>query len=103
LKTLGIQRSVAALITYLKNVQESREIEQGSDLRQPEVSIAMRVMREHGWISERDEKGPGKGRPLKVYRLSASIGDIIKHCEEAKLQESAQTMETIHRLRELAA
>jgi predicted transcriptional regulator len=96
---------VAALITYLKNVEEatSREIELGSDLRQPEVSIAMRIMREHGWVSERDEKGPGKGRPLKVYRLSASIEDIIKHYEEAKLQESAQAMEMIHRLRELAA
>jgi predicted transcriptional regulator len=34
---------------------------------------------------------------------TVSIEDIIKHYEEAKLQESAKTMETIHRLRELAA
>jgi predicted transcriptional regulator len=61
----------------------------------------MRIMREHGWVSERDKKGLGKGRPQKVYKLGTSIGDIIKHYEEAKLQESASAMETIHRLKEL--
>ena len=45
LRSLSVPRNVATLITFLANVDEasSREIEMGSDLRQPEVSIAMRT------------------------------------------------------------
>jgi len=103
LRSLGVPRNVATLITYLANVTEasSREIEMGSDLRQPEVSIAMRTLRQNGWIEEREIKREGKGRPMKVYALRATIDDIIKHFEEEKLNESAQAMESIQRLKEL--
>jgi predicted transcriptional regulator len=103
LRSLGVPRNVATLITFLANVNEasSREIEMGSDLRQPEVSIAMRTLRDNSWIEEREIKREGKGRPMKVYSLRASIDDIIKHFEEEKLHESAQAMESIQRLKQL--
>jgi predicted transcriptional regulator len=103
LRSLGVPRNVATLITFLANVDEasSREIEMGSDLRQPEVSIAMRTLRDNQWIEEREIKREGKGRPMKVYSLRASIGEIIKHFEEEKLHESAQAMESIQRLKQL--
>lgn len=103
LRSLGVPRNVATLITFLANVDEasSREIEMGSDLRQPEVSIAMRTLRENHWIEEREVKREGKGRPMKVYALHATIDDIIRHFEEEKLHESAQAMESIQRLKEL--
>jgi len=103
LRSLGVPRNVATLITFLANVDEasSREIEMGSDLRQPEVSIAMRTLRDNSWIEEREIKREGKGRPMKVYSLRASIDDIIKHFEEEKLNESAQAMESIQRLKQL--
>ena len=103
LRSLGVPRNVATLITFLANVEEasSREIEMGSDLRQPEVSIAMRTLRDNSWIEEREIKREGKGRPMKVYSLRASIDDIIKHFEEEKLHESAQAMESIQRLKQL--
>jgi predicted transcriptional regulator len=99
LRSLGVPRNVATLITYLANVDEasSREIEMGSDLRQPEVSIAMRTLRENQWVDEREIKREGKGRPMKVYSLLVPI----KHFEEEKLSESAQAMESIQRLKEL--
>ncbi|VVB63690.1 Uncharacterised protein [uncultured archaeon] len=103
LRSLGVPRNVATLITFLANVEEasSREIEMGSDLRQPEVSIAMRTLRENNWIEEKEIKREGKGRPMKVYALHATIDDIIKHFEEEKLHESAQAMESIQRLKQL--
>lgn len=103
LRSLDVPRNVATLITFLANVEEasSREIEMGSDLRQPEVSIAMRTLRENNWIEEKEIKREGKGRPMKVYALRASIDDIIKHFEEEKLHESAQAMESIQRLKQL--
>ena len=52
LRSLGVPRNVATLITFLANVDEasSREIEMGSDLRQPEVSIAMRTLRDNSGL-----------------------------------------------------
>jgi predicted transcriptional regulator len=105
LRSLSVPRNVATLITFLANVDEasSREIEMGSDLRQPEVSIAMRTLRDNNWIEEKEIKREGKGRPMKVYSLKAGIDAIIKHVEEEKLNESAQAMESIQRLKQLIA
>ena len=74
LRSLGVSRNVAKLITYLKGMDESssRDIEMSTGLRQPEVSIATRPLREMGWISERDVKRSGKGRPHKIYALRAT-------------------------------
>ena len=103
LRSLSVPRNVATLITFLANVDEasSREIEMGSDLRQPEVSIAMRTLRDNNWIEEKEIKREGKGRPMKVYSLKAGIEEVIKHFEEEKLHESAQAMESIQRLKQL--
>jgi predicted transcriptional regulator len=105
LQSLGANRNVARIITYLKNVTSapSREIEMATDLRQPEVSIAMRTLRANGWITERDVRGDGKGRPYKVYALRTSIDEIIRHYEDEKNQENARTVGAIQRLKELSS
>ena len=96
---------MATLITYLANTDEvtSREIEIGSKLGQPEVSIGMRTLRQNNWIEERDIKSKEKGRPVKVYKLSVPIGEIIRHYEDVKNSESTQAMESIQKLREMTA
>ena len=101
---LGLKRNVAKVLTYLKNVKEvtSRDLEMGSDLRQPEVSIAMRELEELGWIAEREEKKPGKGRPYKIYQLKTSIEDIIEYMENLKKKESLAMLASIKRLKELS-
>jgi predicted transcriptional regulator len=103
LESLGMNRNVAGLITYLKEVKEgsSRDIETATGLRQPEVSIAMRTLRQNNWVTERDVKTEGKGRPMKIYKLSVHIEEIIKHYEEEKNNEAAQNMKSIQRLKEM--
>ena len=103
LENLGMNRNVAGLITYLKEVKEgsSRDIETATGMRQPEVSIAMRTLRQNNWVTERDVKTEGKGRPMKIYKLGVPIEEIIKHCEEVKNSESAQAMKSILRLKEM--
>jgi predicted transcriptional regulator len=105
LEAVGVRRNVAAIIAYLKDLDEatSRDIEKGSGLRHPEMSIAMRVLREMGWIAEREQKGIGKGRPMKLYKLTVPIDGIIGHYEEMKRNESAQVMQSIQRLKEISA
>jgi predicted transcriptional regulator len=104
LRELGIARNVASMITYLSSVDEatSREIEIGSNLRQPEVSIAMRTLRANNWVDEREVKKDGKGRPMKIYSLTVSLDGIIDHFEEEKRREAAKTMESIEKLKEMS-
>ena len=104
LRGLKVPKSAAALITYLANVSEatSREIEMGTNLRQPEVSLGMSMLNKNKWVTEREVKVDRRGRPKKVYSLSIPIEQIIKHYEEEKGRESALTMEAIQRLKVMA-
>jgi predicted transcriptional regulator len=103
LMNIGLKRNVAKVLTYLAGGKEatSREIEIGSDLRQPEVSIAMREIRKLDWISERDGKNLGKGRPYRIYQLNKSLQEIIDYLEHEKTKESAITMMQIEKLKAL--
>ncbi len=103
LRILNVSRGVATLITFLASVDEatSREIEMGTGLRQPEVSIMMRTLHKNNWVIERDVKAEGKGRPKRVYKLSVSLDEIIEFYEGEKRRESAQAIETIQKLKEM--
>ena len=105
LQKLGIQQNVATMITYLMNVEEatSRQIELGTDLRQPEVSIGAKILRYNGWLEESELKKDGKGRPMRVYKLKASIDEIINHLEKERIKEAEHLMQSIQKLKQLAA
>ena len=106
LRSVNVPRNVATLITFLANMDEassSREIEMATNLRQPEVSIAMRTLRNNNWVEEREVKTEGKGRPMKIYTLSVPIEEIIKHYEDMKNSETARNMQAIQRLKEITA
>ena len=101
--SLGINRLVARVLAYLQQVKEvtSNELEMGTNLRQPEVSIAMKHLNEHDWINERDEKKPGKGRPYKIYSLKVGFNDIIAQLENQQRKTVEETQARIKRLKEL--
>jgi predicted transcriptional regulator len=103
LMKVGLKRNVAKVLTYLAGVTEatSREIENGSDLRQPEVSIAMREIRRLDWIEERDEKNPGKGRPYRIYKLNRTLPEIVQYLESENAKESERVMKQIEKLKSL--
>ena len=75
----------------------------GTNLRQPEVSIGIRTLRQNNWVEERDIKSKEKGRPVRIYKLSVHIEEIIKHYEEEKNSEAAKTMQAIQRLKDITA
>ena len=86
---LGMPRNLAKTLMYVSQVNECRssEIEQGADLRQPEVSVAMQELRRRGWIQKRDLKKEGKGRPIHIYKSTADLTNILKNFEQEKLKE----------------
>ena len=105
LESLGMKRTLACVITFLKDQKErsSRDIETATGLRQPEVSIAMQTLRERNWLTEHEIKSTGKGRPLKIYALRATIDEIINYCEAEKSRESARFSEAIQKLKEMSS
>jgi predicted transcriptional regulator len=105
LESLGMKRTVACVITFLKDLKErsSRDIEVATGLRQPEVSIAMQTLRERNWLTEHEIKSTGKGRLLKIYALRATIDEIINYCEAEKSRESARFSEAIQKLKEMSS
>ncbi|MDD1678407.1 MAG: ArsR family transcriptional regulator [Methanomicrobiales archaeon] len=99
---LGLKRNVARVLVYLSSTDEttSRMIERGTDLRQPEVSLAMRQLQEYRWIKSTESKADSKGRPVKIYRLSQPISVIMDFIESEKKQEAKTQLDLILKLRE---
>lgn len=75
----GFKRAEALIAVYLSQVDEatSREIEESTGLRQPEVSLAMKTFKRKGWVNESERRTAGKGRPMKVYRLKTDLENLI--------------------------
>ena len=104
LQGLALPRTEATTIVCLKDCKElkSQHIELISGLRQPEVSVAMRPLKERGWVDEQSEKkNKGKGRPVKYYQLTVPFLQIIKTLEEEFLKSNYEKVIALRRLREL--
>jgi predicted transcriptional regulator len=104
LQNLGVGRTEAISIACLSCGKEitSQDIEQASGMRQPEVSVAMRPLRERGWIEERNEKkNSDKGRPVKYYKLTVPLREIIETFEEEIRQRNREMEETLRHLKGL--
>ena len=101
LNSLGMSRNIARILSYVHDSNEatSIELERGTELRQPEVSIAMKEIKERDWINEREEKKPGKGRPNKVYSLKVGFNKIISQLERQQRKAADEMRSKIERLR----
>ena len=104
LQRAGLPRNVARTLVYMKRRDEvkSIEIEKNTDLRQPEVSIAMKYLREKGWITKRDIKKEGKGRPVHGYRLAKPFPKIVAEIEKDLEGEIKKIEKLIKELKSLA-
>lgn len=101
--SLGMSRNVAMSLTYLQNMNSatSVDLERVARLRQPEVSIAMRQLKERDWIDEREEKTPGKGRPYKIYSLKIGFKDIVAQLEKQQKKTVDDAKANLERLKKL--
>lgn len=105
LQGLSVPRTEAVCIACLVCGKEltSQNIEQASGLRQPEVSIAMRPLREMEWIEERNEKKNNeKGRPLKYYKLVVPFEKIVETLETDALKKENEISQALAQLKELS-
>jgi predicted transcriptional regulator len=103
LMAIGMSRNIARTLSYLHNVDEatSVDLERVVRLHQPEVSIAMKQLKERDWINEREKKKTGKGRPYKIYSLKVSFNDIISQIEKQQMKAVDDAQTKIEKLKEM--
>lgn len=100
---LGMPKNLAKTLMYISQVDECRsaDVEQGADLRQPEVSVAMQELRRRGWAKKRDIKKKGKGRPVHLYKLTQDLPGILKSFEKEKMKEVENIKQDLSQLNNL--
>ena len=103
LSKLGMPRNLAKTLLYIYQVDECRsaDVEQASDLRQPEVSISMQELERRGWIKKRYLKKKGKGRPTHIYKHSTQLSEIMKTIEQEKIKEIDDIKKDLSKLKNL--
>ena len=99
---IGTKKTVANVLVFLANTKEatSRDIERGTDLRQPEVSIAMRFLIDKGWVKSRENPATNKGRPMKIYELAKSPTEIMTAIGKEKKAEAENQLALVKKLRD---
>jgi predicted transcriptional regulator len=99
---IGIQKNIAKVLVFLAKTPEatSRAIERGTDMRQPEVSIAMKFLMDQEWIRSRESSGERKGRPIKIYDLAKPFNEIMDCIENDKKTEVNNKLALVQKVRE---
>jgi predicted transcriptional regulator len=100
---LGMPKNLAKTLIYISQCDEckSSDVEQGANLRQPEVSVAMQELRKKGWAKKRDLKKKGKGRPVHVYKLTKPLPEILHSFEQEKLKQVEDIKTNLDSLQQL--
>lgn len=98
---LGLSKNVSKTLVFLFRVKETIpvSIERNMDLRQPEVSVALKKLEEKGWVEKRNIKRGTRGRPMSSYKLSLSPEKIMDFLEEKKLDEIKKIKENVEKIR----
>lgn len=104
LSEAGLNRNIAKVVVFLAKVGEavSRDIERAANLRQPEVSLAMKELKDLDWVKERELKKKGKGRPLKSYKLTKELREIVVDLVAKKREEIKKIEKDLEELEKLA-
>ena len=104
LHSLGLSEVTSRVLACLSKMHEmdSRGLEIAANIRQTDVSAAMRILHDNNWIAERAvKKNTGVGRPVKCYKLSVTVEEIINTIEAAKREDFKNIIADIELLREL--
>jgi predicted transcriptional regulator len=100
---IGMKKNVAKVLVFVANTEETtaKDIERGTDLRQPEVSLAMKTLVKLGWIKSRDNPTAHRGRPEKVYHMAKPLTEITEVIEKEKQDEIRMRMGRFKQLEQL--
>ena len=92
---------VLAFLIYSNEYVTCREIENATSLRQPEVSVVLSKFYRYDWLKEKILPKQGKGRPIKLVKLSKSNDKIFRFLLqdiEKKIEEYTQRKQKLVKL-----
>jgi len=97
----GIRRCFARVLVCLIRMPglTSRDIERGTALRQPEVSVALNYLVERNWAEVLESNASKKGRPVRQYRLSSPVHKILDDIEEEKRGAFSAQLDILDQIR----
>jgi predicted transcriptional regulator len=99
---IGTKKTVAKVLVFMVDTRKATiaEIEHGADLRQPEISMAMKYLIEREWVSSREIRTSTQGRPMKIYELVKPTTEILEIVQAEKRDEVKNQLELIRKLRD---
>jgi predicted transcriptional regulator len=106
LASTGMPKGIARTLAYLSSKEEwatSKDIEKATNLRQPEVSIAVRELEERGWVERDSLKRESKGRPINIYRMSVKLARVYTSIEEDEKAKILEVEDNLKHIRDLWA
>ncbi len=97
----AIPKNTARVLTFIAVAGRtySAQIQEGTGMRQPEVSIALKELTERKWISRQSVQREGKGRPIYVYRLRRDVMEIVESVEreqDRRVRQVLRDKEDLH-------
>lgn len=100
---LGMPKNFAKTLLYISQFDECKcaDVEQATDMRQPEVSIVMQELQRRGWVKKWDVKKKGKGRPVHIYKTTTDLSEILNIFEQEKLTEVENVKNDISTLKNI--
>ena len=101
-KEFGLTEQELKCLKYLfKNkVAFAREIERKFDLRQPQVSVALKSLIQRGWVDFKQTKKDRRGRPQNVYYLIRTKEEILKDLEKTMEAKRTELIEKFEKLKQ---
>lgn len=104
LSSTGMPKGTARTLAYLSSKGDwttSKEIEEATSLRQPEVSIAVRNLLDRGWVMRDSLKRDSKGRPINIYRMNTDLSEVYRSIEIEEMEKVAEVEENLAQIKKL--
>ncbi len=100
---VGLKSNEArVLMVFFRGLQPtSRNLERITDLRQPEVSIAITSLSRRKWVCVSSLINENKGRPVKIFALSKTIDAILDEIRDGISGGHDEQMNLLRRIREI--
>ncbi len=98
---IGTKQTIAKTLVLFARLKKatSYDIEHGADLRQPEVSVAVKYLEGKGWIGCKETLSSNKGRPIKIWTLNVPVRNILDTISREKQDELMARLEMIRKVR----
>ena len=101
-RDIGMKKNYAlVLVSLLQDTDlSSRDIERITDLRQPEVSLALTDLMKRKWVDVVRLITENKGRPVKIYHIMKKPEVILEELQKEIVGDHERKIREITRVKE---